>query len=83
MHAFQCVHVIFITAVQLETIYQIGCCQQIPSWQARLLRHCRWTGFFKKHMFNVLIRNNEKFDLNLHHTTFLMNFFNIFFEKME
>ena len=30
-------------------------------------------------MFNVLIRNNEKFDQNLHHITF----FNIFFEEIE
>ena len=42
---------------------------------ARFLRHCHWTGFFKKHTFDVLIRNNEQFDQNLHHTTFLNAFF--------
>ena len=29
-------------------------------------------------MFNVLIRNNDQFDQNLHHITF----FNIFLEEM-
>ena len=34
-------------------------------------------------MFNVLIRNNEQFDRNLHHIAFFNAFFNTFFEELE
>ena len=34
-------------------------------------------------MFNVLIKNNEQFDRDLHHIPFLNAFFKFFFEEME
>ena len=71
LSSVQCV--IFITAVA----------SYLPN---RLLRHSHWMDFFKKpkydiyDMFNVLIRNNELFDQNLQHITFLIDVY-IFLKK--
>ena len=58
MQAFQCVSVVFVTHTALA--------KYLPNMKTL-------NSFFKKRkynihdMFNILIRNNEQFDQNLHH----------------
>ena len=69
-----------INISKLSNVYVLFLTAVVNYLRNRLSRHCHWMGFFWKHkyniyMFNVLIRNNEQFDQNLHHITFFNTFF--------